>query len=259
MCYDIDLLKARIARHMQRNDSTPRAILEAMAMLEKNWKGEPLFPVSGFEHPLLPLLVMDNELIKVQELSWGFIPRHTANIKDAHLLRKQLLNARSETMLEKLSFKNSALQKRCILPVAGYYEYHHKHNRVFPHYAFPTNDLVFYMACIAEEWTDMHTGEITNSFAICTCQANPLMARIHNNPKREGGRMPVMLEGDNLLRWLDMHITKDDILKMCQPLDDSKMKVHSVRAYRGKAANTNPDLVNVAFHYPELNEQRSLF
>lgn len=43
------------------------------------------------------------------------------------------------------------------------------------------------------DWTDKATGEIINTFSIVTTPGNPMMAKIHNNPKLEGPRMPLIL------------------------------------------------------------------
>ena len=49
------------------------------------------------------------------------------------------------------------------------------------------------LAGLWSEWTDEETGEVLNTFSIVTTKGNKLLAKIHNNPKIEGPRMPVIL------------------------------------------------------------------
>lgn len=53
------------------------------------------------------------------ELKWGLIPSWA---KDASI-GTQLINARSETVLEKSSFREAFKKRRCIIPADGFYEF----------------------------------------------------------------------------------------------------------------------------------------
>ena len=62
MCYTIQQLEERILKQGQRKQSTPDEILESLRIFREQIKGKPLFAVSGFEHPELPVLVSNATL-----------------------------------------------------------------------------------------------------------------------------------------------------------------------------------------------------
>ena len=79
------------------------------------------FQISGFAHP--KVIIYTNDKPYEPKLStWGLIPSWA---KDAYSIWNKTLNARGETIFEKPSFKKSAEEKRCLIPVEGFYEYHH--------------------------------------------------------------------------------------------------------------------------------------
>ena len=77
--------------------------------------------VSGFSHPKLP--VIKHDAVEISE--WGLIPSFAADKEKADKLAKMTLNARSDTIHEKPSFRNSITKNRCILPLDGFYEWQH--------------------------------------------------------------------------------------------------------------------------------------
>src|SRR6056297_693141 len=67
--------------------------------------------VNAFTHPVLPVIGMENTG-SFLPMSWGLIPPWVRDSKFAEKLKKGTLNARSETMLEKPSFRNAAIHGR---------------------------------------------------------------------------------------------------------------------------------------------------
>ena len=62
----------------------------------------------------------------------------------------------------------------------------------------PKEEL-FAFAGLYSHWVDTETGEIKNTYAILTTEANPLLAEIHNHKKR----MPVVLKREEKSKWLN--------------------------------------------------------
>ena len=124
-------------------------------------------------------------------MHWGLIPRW-ARDRD---IGNRLINARSETVTEKPSFKDAFQKRRCLLPADGFYEWHPQGSRKQPHLIRMADAEPFALAGLWERW-DEPDGEPVESCTIVTTQANELMKPIHH-------RMPVILDPNDYARWLD--------------------------------------------------------
>jgi len=190
-----------------------------------------LFHANGFT--LLDYPVISSEDSSVfNYYSWGLKP-HWA--KDDNI-RTKTLNARSETVYEKPSFRDSIKQRRCLIPVTGFFENHTSGKIKQPYHIFLKSEEIFSLAGIWAEWTNRDNGEITKTFSILTTDANPLLAEIHNLKKR----MPVIIPRKNESDWIDIELPKDDILELCKPYDEKDMSAYKVsRDLNSKSINSN--------------------
>lgn len=182
---------------------------------------------NGAPTQLLPVITKE-EPRKMQLFRWGLIPRWSKEMPKA-----PLINARSETIGQKPSFKMAFRENRCLVPADGFYEWVHSGKKL--PYRFTLNDgSLFAFAGIWDKWQHP-SGEIINSFAIITTDANQLMAPIHD-------RMPVILDRSNFHSWLD---NKDEVsLKnMFVPFPSSKMKRYRVPETVNKASVEGPELI----------------
>lgn len=90
MCYSSSLTSKNIDLSKKYKKEIPSQIAE-----------EPLFHASGFTFPEWKVITNDS---KIQVMNWGLIPNWFKGQKTADIQSKTL-NARSETILEKPSFK----------------------------------------------------------------------------------------------------------------------------------------------------------
>ena len=154
------------------------------------------------------------------------------------------LNARSETIFEKPSFRNSAKDNRCVIMVDGFYEHHHHNGKTYPFYIKKKNGKPFLLAGLWSNWRSKDGTTNLDTFTIVTTQGNPLLARIHNNPKLSGPRMPVILPEELASEWLGMEVLSEQdkihlIEDCCRPYDSSLMEAHTVGPLRGKNRTGN--------------------
>lgn len=149
---------------------------------------------NGFSYPKTPIITNTNTS-KVQLFNWGLIPKWSNNID----IRQYTLNARIETIKEKASFKHN-IKNRCLIIADGFYEWkwldNKGKNKQKHLISLPNNELYAY-AGIYDQWINEDTGEIINSYAIITTEANELMAEIHRKK-----RMPVILNPEDEINWL---------------------------------------------------------
>jgi putative SOS response-associated peptidase YedK len=156
---------------------------------------KPSANINGFNFPKTPVII-DNKPNEIIHYNWGLIPTWS---KDEDI-RKMTLNAKIETVDEKPSFRNS-VNKSCLVIANGFYEWQWLDSKGKNKNKFEIgigNDELFAFAGIYSEWVDKTTGEIRNTYAILTTEANPLMAEIHNTKKR----MPVILKQEDESNWL---------------------------------------------------------
>ena len=74
----------------------------------------PIFNASPGQH--LPV-ILDVEPQKIQPVSWGI----TVDLRDQH--RHMLINARSETVDQRPTFRDAFRQRRCLVVADGFYEW----------------------------------------------------------------------------------------------------------------------------------------
>lgn len=136
---------------------------------------------------------------------WGLVPRFVKNIGK---MGQPLINARSETIDEKPSFRSAFQHRRCLVPASGFYEWRREGKAKTPFHIHRVDDAPFCMAGLWERWE--RDDQVIDSFTILTTEANPLMASIHN-------RMPVMLRADEFPVWLDNDIPHPALESLLAP------------------------------------------
>jgi len=113
-----------------------------------------------------------------------------------------IINARSETVFEKKTFRDCVINRRCVIPSTGFYEWDSE-KRKFLFRLEGTNTL--YMAGLYSYYQD------EMRFVILTTQANESMKDVHN-------RMPVVILREEIDTWiLDDKVT-GDILHRTPPM-----------------------------------------
>ena len=87
---------------------------------------------------------------------WGLIPSWA---KDAKIGSK-LINARSESILEKPSFRSAAVKRRAIVPAEGYYEWQKTEDgKKIPNYLYSPDESLLGFAGLYEFWPDPELPE----------------------------------------------------------------------------------------------------
>ena len=182
----------------------------------------PYFHVSGFVHPELPF-VTNERPDAIEHLKWGLIPHWVKDIDSAKSISKKTLNARSETMFEKPSFRDAAKKRRGLLPVTGFVEWKHDGDLKIPHLIRHRDATIFTLGCLWSRWVDKASGEVFRTFSIATTEANELMSVIHNTKRR----MPVIVKPADRARWLESD-DKEDIQRLVGPLEEGVITAHPI-------------------------------
>ena len=216
------------------------------AELKNRYVYKPIFHANGFDFPKWSVITSPGI---IDSMSWGLIPNWVKDSTKINEYRSKTLNARSETVFELPSFKTAIQSNRCLVLSDGFYEWMTYNKQKYPHYIQLKDNEPFAMAGIYDTWKNPQTGDLIQSFSILTCDANPLMARIHN----EGKRMPVILTPENEHFWLNNSLTQNEILSFAKPYDENLMDAYTIaKLISTKGANTNVEEVRNKFLYSEL-------
>ncbi len=121
---------------------------------------------------------------------WGFVPHWYKSMNDGPLL----INARAETIAEKPAFRAAARERRCLVPLDGFYEWQGEKAAKIPWVMRARDRGLFALAGVWQDWGRGDAGPVA-SFAIVTCAANATLAPIHH-------RMPVLVAAEDHALWL---------------------------------------------------------
>jgi len=186
------------------------------------YRYEPSYYYHAFSLPELTAICSGTPAVR--SLKWGLIPPWVRNAEDADEIRYKTFNARSESLKEKPSFSSSFRSKRCLIPVRGFYEWQHVGKEKIPWYIYSVNNEILTLAGLYSEWQNKESGELLNTFAIITTEANEMMAEIHNSKKL----MPAILQKDEEKKWIDLNISPDVASVLLKPCPDNILKAHTI-------------------------------
>lgn len=208
----------------------------------------PVYHAAGFEFLKMPIITMDKPS-EIQLFNWGLIPHWIKSKEESIKIRTQTLNARTETVFEKASFRNPIKFSRCLIPADGFFEWMDFKSKKFPHYIFLNDGQLFCFGGIFSTWVDSKTGEVIETFSILTTPANFLLEKIHNLKKR----MPLIISPNDYETWLNNDIDTKKIASFFKPYNDEEMNSYTIsKLITSRTQNSNVESVTAKFEYPEL-------
>lgn len=171
---------------------------------------------------------------------WGLVPSWAKEISTT-----PLNNARIETALEKPSFKEATLKKRCAIPASGYYEWQTTEEGKTPFYIHPAEGMLAF-AGIYSWWRDPTKAADDPNRWLLTCSfltkdSAPELSFIHD-------RNPVFLSEENLAAWLapDYETTPELLQALAKESDlvAQELQFHRVAKQVGQVSANNPELIS---------------
>jgi putative SOS response-associated peptidase YedK len=138
------------------------------------------------------LAVVRNGHAGLVQLYWGLVPFFA---KDASIAAR-MINARSETLATKPSFRNAFRKRRCLIVADGFYEWSGPKGQKQAWYITLPSGGPFGFAGLWEVWRPNDPKTELRSSTIITTDASPGLRDIHN-------RMPVILQAGAYDAWLD--------------------------------------------------------
>lgn len=162
---------------------------------------------------------------------WGLVPRWA---KDPAVGSK-LINARSETVAEKPSFREAFRRRRCLVPADGFFEWSRRGGRKRPYYFRLEDGEPFAIAGLWERWEG--DGGPLETCTLLTTEANGLLAPYHD-------RMPVILRPEDYEPWLSAGAGHVEALgTLLRPYPPEEMAAREVSPLVNNPANDDPRCV----------------
>jgi putative SOS response-associated peptidase YedK len=143
---------------------------------------------------------------ELRKFNWGLVPQWAKDTSQA----AKTINARSETLTEKPTFREAFARRRCLIPTDGFYEWATRADGgKQPYFLALADRRCFAFAGLWEGWRSP-AGEIHRSFTIITTTAIAELEDLHH-------RMPVILPPESYAAWLDAAASPASLQAMLQP------------------------------------------
>lgn len=183
----------------------------------------------------LPVILNENNGARqIQLLRWGLVPSWAED----PVIGSRMINARSETLAEKPSFRTALKKRRCLVLADGFYEWQQTPTGKVPTRITLQSGEPFALAGLWETWKEP-TGDLLRTFTIITTSPNELLAPIHN-------RMPVILPREHESIWLDNGADQGIWLDMLRPYPADQMTAYPVSKRVNYVGNDDPEIVQLA-------------
>jgi putative SOS response-associated peptidase YedK len=187
------------------------------------------------------LVLTDEAPHQLANYRWGLVPFWADDLR----IGSRMINARSEGIESKPSFRQAIRRRRCLVIGDSFYEWKRVGKNKQPYRITPQKqgDLLI-MAGIWEIWRDKSATDAPpiRTYSIITCPPNLEMKQLHN-------RMPVLLnDPTSQSAWLDRQLSLGDTLALLSTPVDHSLRYYPVSAAVGNVRNNGPDL-----HLPAAN------
>jgi putative SOS response-associated peptidase YedK len=178
----------------------------------------------------VPVIRVMNGARELANLRWGLIPHWSGDPpREAHV------NARSETVAEKPSFRDAFRARRCLVPFSGFYGWKGDAGRKQPYFFQPRDGGVFACAGIWDRWEGL--DGVVETVSVLTMPSNALVMPM--DP-----RMPVVVNQADFAAWLDPKTANPKkLLASFEPYPAERMECWPIDRRVNDPANDDADLL----------------
>ena len=167
-------------------------------------------------------------------MRWGFLPSFVKDPKTYPLV----FNIRSETLLQKPSFRAAIKRRRCLFPADAFYEWQRLGKRKGesqPYLLRRRDGAPLALAGLWESWIGPN-GEEVDTAAIITTAANGATIAIHE-------RLPAILEKHDFDLWLDTdEASADAAFLLLRPPENDVLEFFAIGSAVNKVENDRPEV-----------------
>lgn len=168
-------------------------VMEILEKLNAKFQGKEYKTGEIYPTNLAPVLINEKEEVSPVLSTWGFPKFDDKGV---------IINARAESAFEKKTFRDSLLNRRCIIPSTGFYEWDGS-KRKFLFNVKETKAL--YMAGLYSYYRD------EMRYVILTTEANDSIKDVHD-------RMPLIIPKQEISTWIMDPSATNDLLHRVPPM-----------------------------------------
>lgn len=205
---------------------TSQQIAEIFDVPQPDFSTEPRYNVAPTQ--VVPIVVGSAER-RLAQGRWGLVPSWSKDIA----IGSKMINARAETLSEKVSFRQALQKRRCLVPADGFYEWQRDGKKKQPFRITLPGDKTFAFAGLWENWVSPD-GPVLTTFTIVTTDPNEAVSKLHH-------RMPAILATEKQQSdWLQAE--NSDIAEMLVPYR-GELKIYEVSTLVNSALTDVPECI----------------
>ena len=215
--------------------SSSQEIIEEVFGVRVEGEWEQRFNVAPTQS--VPVVLSRDGVRVLRRMRWGFTPSWARPKRGPRggVQLPDFINARSESIAEKPSFRDAWKLRRCLLPANAFYEWKRVAEGKLPYAIDLPDGAPFAMAGVWEEWVSPE-GEVRVGVCVVTTQACEDMQSVHP-------RMPVLVHADHHELWLSGATPESLLRGIMAPIPDGILRVYAVGDRVNRADQDDPDLL----------------
>jgi putative SOS response-associated peptidase YedK len=166
----------------------------------------------------IPVVRFDRDHLVLEQMTWGFDMGGSSQL---------VINARSESVVDKPMFRNLVTSHRCAVPMDGFYEWHREGSRKTPFYVSRDDNQRMWVAGV---W---RRSQEKSQVVLLTNDATGVLHTIHH-------RSPCQITIDDALSWT---ADSQPHLELLNPGTGPMLRAHRVSKDVNSIRNNRNDLV----------------
>ena len=196
-----------------------KPVTKTVDLVKTNIKVEDANNYNAHPSQKLPIIKSYTNGKALELCEWGLVPNWSKKLEKF----SPLINARKETLMEKVTFKNLIQTSRCVVPVDGYYEWKREDKSKVPYYFTKEDDEIIFFAAIHQN----------NQFCIITREATEKISAIHH-------REPLIINQSQINNFLNV---KKDAVEILSSIKPPSLKFHEISKDVNNPINNDPALI----------------
>ena len=205
----------------------PEELLETFDVPRLTFEYRPRYNVAPGQEA--PVVAEDRRGRRIGLLTWGLVPAWRDEPGQG------IVNARSESVGRKASFREAFARRRGLVPADGFYEWRREGDARIPYWFRPKAPGLLALAGIWERWS-RPGQEPRHTFTVLTTDANEEVRAVHD-------RMPVLVPTESRDAWLSAATDPDVLADIMRPAPAGTLDAREVSRRVNRPTDDDPGLI----------------